>query len=317
MTAQPERITLLAGGVGGAKMAEGLAVSRFGDKLSIIGNIADDDEFHGLWVSPDIDTLMYTLAGVVDREQGWGLASDSFHTLEALTRLGAETWMRLGDLDFATHILRSQLWRQGQRPSRIVQYLASRLGVQTPILLPTDARLRTRLNTDMGWLSFQEYFVRERCRPTIQALDIAGAENAEATPEARAAIRDADLIIIAPSNPIVSIGPILAVPDIFSELRASSARKIAVSPLIGGHPLKGPADRMLRAQGFIADPLGLADFYAELIDALVIDHTDAVYAQSLQARGLEVFLENIVMQDLTDKISLAEAIVFRSSKRAT
>src|SRR5699024_3647908 len=200
-------IVLLAGGTGGAKMAEGLAASRYGDGLTVIGNIGDDHEFHGLWVSPDMDTLLYTLADVIDRDKGWGVADDTFHTLDALQRLGADTWMLLGDRDFATHILRTQLRHEDVRATEIAQTLATRLGVTTPILPPSDTPVRTRVQTDNGWLAFQEYFVRERCRPTVRDVEFDGVQQAKATPEVVQTIGDADLIIFAPSNPVVSIGP--------------------------------------------------------------------------------------------------------------
>jgi len=205
-TEQPYKITVLAGGVGGAKMAEGLAFSRYSEQLNIIGNVADDQQFHGLWVSPDIDTLTYTLAGLIDRDKGWGLKDESNRVLDALNRLGVDTWMYLGDQDFATHIYRSELRRQGVRPSAIASHIASRLGVKANIILPTDDRIQTRVKTDQGWLDFQSYFVREGCQPVIREFAIDGIEQATATEEALRAISEADLIVFAPSNPIVSIG---------------------------------------------------------------------------------------------------------------
>lgn len=303
------RITLLAGGVGGAKMAEGLARSRYGTALTIIGNIADDHEFHGLHVSPDIDTLIYSLADLVDREQGWGVAGDTYRTLDRLGTLGASTWMKLGDLDFATHIRRSELLRTGHRLTEIVEILAHHYGVDTPIRLPTDDPVRTRLKTDIGWLDFQEYFVRERCQPTVYEIIFDGAENAVATPESTSAMANADLILLAPSNPLVSIAPMLAVPGFEDAFRSSPAPKVAVSPLIGGRTVKGPADRMLEAQGYRADPVGLADFYGDLVDGFVIDRVDAGLAATLRETGFDVIEDDILMRGAGDKCRLAESIV--------
>lgn len=311
MSAIP-RVTLLAGGVGGAKLAEGLAASRYGRALTVIGNIADDHEFHGLHVSPDIDTLIYSLAGLVDRNQGWGLAGETYRTLDSLASLGAETWMKLGDLDFATHIRRSELLRTGHRLTEITDILAHYCGVKTPIRLPTDDPVRTRLNTEIGWLDFQEYFVRERCKPTVYEIAFIGAENSAPTPEALCAMAQADLILVAPSNPLVSIGPMLAVPGFADALRSSSAPKLAVSPLICGRTVKGPADRMLETQRYRPDPIGLADFYGNLVDGLVIDRVDKGLTTTLRDRGLDVIEDDILMRDADDKRRLAESVVSRA-----
>jgi LPPG:FO 2-phospho-L-lactate transferase len=278
----------------------------------VIGNIADDHEFHGLHVSPDIDTLIYRLSGLVDRDQGWGLTGDTYRTLERLATLGADTWMKLGDLDFATHIRRTELLRAGHRLTEIVAILARHCDVETPIRLPTDDPVRTQLKTDIGWLDFQEYFVRERCRPTVYDIAFAGAQNAEPTPEALLAIEDADLILVAPSNPLVSIAPMLAVPGFEQALRSSAAAKLAVSPLIGGRTVKGPADTMLKSQGYRPDPTGLADFYGDLMDGFVIDRVDGGLAQTLRDRGFDVIEDDILMRDIDDKRRLAEAIVARA-----
>tara|TARA_R110001583_G_C5616265_1_gene405829 strand:+ start:136 stop:1155 length:1020 start_codon:yes stop_codon:yes gene_type:complete len=306
---QTYKITVLAGGVGGAKMAEGLAFSRYGEQLSIIGNVADDQQFHGLWVSPDIDTLTYTLADLIDRDKGWGLNGESNHTLDALSRLGADTWMYLGDQDFATHIYRTEQRRQGVRPSEIARHIAHRLGVQANIILPTDDCIQNRVKTDQGWLDFQSYFVREQCQPQIEQFAIEGIEQATATEEALQAIAEADLIVFAPSNPIVSIGAILAIPGIREMLVRSSAYKVAVSPLINGQTVKGPADKMMTAAGYSCDQNGIADCYRGLIDALVIDPSDSDAAAGLMANGLAVLTIPTLMTTRRHKIDLAEAVV--------
>lgn len=303
------RITLLAGGVGGAKLAVGLAAICEPGQLSIIGNVADDQEFHGLWVSPDIDTLTYTLAGRIDSAKGWGLADESNRVLDGLKRLGCDSWMYLGDLDLATHILRTQLRSQGIRPSVIAQRIAESFGVQNKIILPTDDRLQTRIRTPEGWLSFQEYFVREQCQPEILDIQLDGVERATATPEALAAIREADLLILAPSNPIVSIGPILAVPGLGQAFALCNAVKVAVSPLIGGATVKGPADRMLSVSGYRCNNLGIADCYSDLIDGLIIDQRDQPEARALEERGLHVMTTNTLMLNDADKTRLARELL--------
>ncbi|WP_346796013.1 2-phospho-L-lactate transferase [Halomonas sp. Bachu 37] len=300
------RVTLLAGGVGGAKLAEGLAAVCAPERLSIIGNVADDHEFHGLWVSPDIDTLTYSLANLIDRQQGWGLADESHRVLKGLERLGCDTWMSLGDQDMATHIFRTQLRHQGIRPSTIAQSIADSLGVKVNMLLPTDDRLQTLVKTEQGWLAFQEYFVRERCQPEVREIRFEGADEARPTFEALEAIEQADVLLIAPSNPVVSIAPILAVPEIRRAVENSRATRIAVSPLIGGHTVKGPADRMLTAMGYRCSNAGVADSYAGLIDGLVIDEQDRADRAALEADGLQVLTTATLMTSAEEKTRLAQ-----------
>lgn len=312
MTSTP-RITLLSGGVGGAKLAEGLAMSSHGRQLTIIANVGDDMTFHGLHVSPDVDTLLYSLSDQVHRDQGWGLAGDSHRVLDRLSALGAaDTWMTLGDLDFATHIRRTELLRAGYRLTEIIEVLAEGYGVTTPIRVPTDDAVRTQIGTDDGWLEFQEYFVRERCQPAIRDIAFRGAENAKPAPEALAAIANADVLIIAPSNPLVSIGPMLAVPGFAEALRATPAHKVAMSPLIAGRTVKGPADDMLKARGLSPDPLGLAQFYGDLVDTFVIDTADEAFTSVLRENGFAVIADDILMHSAQDKRRLAESLVPRA-----
>ncbi|OMH39397.1 2-phospho-L-lactate transferase [Motiliproteus sp. MSK22-1] len=303
------KITLLAGGVGGAKMAEGLLHSRYGDNLTIIGNVADDQDFHGLWVSPDIDTLTYTLADQIDREKGWGLKDESNRTLDALNRLGVDTWMYLGDQDFATHIYRTEQRKLGVRPTDITSHIARQLGVETPILLPTDDVIQTRVRTTEGWMDFQSYFVKHRCEPLIKDFSIVGIKLAKPTPEALVAIADADLIVFAPSNPIVSIGAILAVPGIREAVTKSQAYKLAVSPLINGQTVKGPADKMMTAAGYSCDLFGIADCYEGLIDGLLVDQQDRSAVPGLAGRGLDVLATDTLMHSRANKIRVAETLM--------
>ncbi|CUH98636.1 2-phospho-L-lactate transferase [Leisingera aquaemixtae] len=314
-SAQKHKVTLLAGGVGGAKMAEGLAALP-DVALSVIGNVADDDDFHGLWVSPDIDTLTYSLADLIDRTQGWGVADESHRALETLNRLGADTWMSLGDRDFGLHIHRTMRRLKGDRPSDIARDVSRAFGVQAEILLPTDNKVQTRVRTDAGWLSFQEYFVRERCAPEVRELAFDGLAQARPAPEALAAIRQADLIVIAPSNPLVSIAPILGVPGITAALRAARAPKVAVSPFIGGKVVKGPADRMMAALGERADAAGVAARYRGLADTLVIDHADAGLAGEIRAMGLAPVCSEILMTTQEDKARLAREVADLGLARA-
>jgi LPPG:FO 2-phospho-L-lactate transferase len=309
------RTVLLAGGVGGAKMAEGLAAVLPADRLSIIGNVADDQEFHGLWVSPDIDTLTYTLAGLIDRERGWGLAGDTTNALARLAALGEPAWMTLGDQDLALHIHRTRRRAAGERASTIAADVARALSVGPAILLPTDDVVQTRVRTDEGWLSFQDYFVRLRCAPEVRALAYTGAADAKPTAEALDAIARAELIVLAPSNPLVSLAPILAIAGLRQALAGSRVPRLAVSPLIGGATVKGPADRMMTALGHEASAAGIARFYAGLIDMLAIDERDGADAEAVRAAGAEPLVLPTLMKSAEDKAALARALIAAGQAR--
>ena len=329
MSGAPMKIVLLSGGVGGAKMAEGLYHSKYHSRcrskhhsengnenhstLSVIGNVADDMSFHGLWVSPDIDTLTYTLAELIDTKQGWGLKDETNNTLTALARLGCDTWMSLGDKDFATHIYRTQQKKSGIRSSVIAKHIANSLGVTANILLPTDDVIQNRIRTEEGWLDFQSYFVQQGCQPDILDIAQSGIEDARPTPEALSAISEADLIIIAPSNPIVSINPIVNIPGMRAALKAAKAPVVAVSPIINGQTVKGPADKMMAAINFSSDVLGVADCYQGLIDGLVIDVADQQFSSQLEGRGLKVMVAQTLMKTRIDKVALAENVVAEMS----
>ncbi|MCI0346376.1 MAG: 2-phospho-L-lactate transferase, partial [Chloroflexi bacterium] len=256
----PPLTVALAGGVGGAKLAAGLR-AHLGERLTVVVNTADDLERHGLLVSPDHDTVMYTLAGLANREWGWGLEGETFAASEMLARYGEETWFRLGDRDLATHIVRTRALRDGARLTDVSRQLTRALDVAATILPMTDAGVRTEVRTDDGWLEFQDYFVRLHQAPTVHEVRFDGIEAASVSPEVAAAFDAAELIVVAPSNPIVSIGPILAVPGLRAAIdaaRARGVRVIAVSPIIAGRALKGPADRMLASLGHEATALGVA-----------------------------------------------------------
>ncbi|KZL10783.1 2-phospho-L-lactate transferase [Pseudovibrio sp. Ad26] len=315
----PTKVTLIAGGVGGAKMAEGLYHLE-NVELSIIGNIADDEAFHGLWVSPDIDTLTYTLADVIDRQQGWGVADEGHRALDTLSKLGDDTWMSLGDRDFGLHIYRTHRRRQGDRPTHIARDIAKSFGLECEMILPTDDTVQTRVRTEAGWLSFQEYFVKERCAPEVRELHYDHIEDAHATEEALNALTEADLIVVAPSNPLVSILPILKVPGILEAVKASKAPKIGVSPIINGGVVKGPADRMLSSLGYEASAFGVAQIYADFLDFFVIDHADEQHVTAINGLGLRTSLDTILMKTRDDKVRLAAALLAVSgvgSKKAS
>jgi LPPG:FO 2-phospho-L-lactate transferase len=307
----PHRILELAGGVGGAKLGEGLQ-AVVGERLTVVVNTADDTERHGLLVCADHDTVMYTLAGLENPEFGWGLAGDSWSVMSALERYGEEGWFRLGDHDLATHIVRTERLRRGERLTDVCRHLQARLGVVATILPMTDEPVRTQVRTDDGWLDFQDYFVRLRQAPEVREVRFEGVGDARPTAEVLAAIGDADVVIIAPSNPIVSVGPILAVPGMSEALagaRARGARIIAVSGIVGGKALKGPADRMLASLGHEPTALGVARGYAGLIDTFVLDAVDAALAPEVEALGIRAVVTDTIMTDDASRARLAASIL--------
>lgn len=303
------KVTLLAGGVGGAKAALGLSLSEFSKGLKVIGNVGDDQVFHGLWVSPDIDTLTYTLAGKVNRGQGWGLEGDQNKVLQGLTELGMDTWMQLGDMDFATHIFRTEQKRLGYKSQQVASQIAKANGVDTPIILPTNDVVQTKLRSGKAWLNFQDYFVRSRCQPAIDEIRYQDSEKAKATEESLAALANCDLIMIAPSNPLLSIGAILSIEEVKAQLMGSSAPVVAVSPIIAGAAIKGPACQLLTSLGYRPDVVGVASYYQDLIDVLVIDQQDAHYQPELEALGIKVQIDNILMETDKQKREVMSSIV--------
>lgn len=301
------RIALLSGGTGGAKLAAGLdAVLPAGD-LSIVVNTADDDEFWGLLVSPDIDAVLYRLAGLFNETTGFGVRDDTFHTLEMLGALGEETWFQLGDRDIGVHILRASLMRAGMRLTEAVADLARRLGIDARVMPMSDAPVRTRVLTGSGELSMQEWFVKDRCQPPVQRLRFAGIEAARATPEGRTAVLDADAVIIGPSNPVLSIDPIIAV---LGE-HLDRARVTVVSPVVGGRSLKGPTVDMLRDLGEDATALGVARRYAGIAASIVIDRTDAAFEERIRELGMRVLVDDTVMVGADGERRLAAALLLR------
>ncbi len=306
------RVVALAGGVGGAKLSHGLAAVLTPGELTIIVNTADDEEFHGLLVCPDHDTVVYTLAGLADRERGWGVAGETWSAAAMLERLGEPAWFRLGDRDLALHVHRARHLREGARLTEVNRGIQQSLGVSTPVLPMTDERVRTRVRTPGGWLAFQEYFVRLRQEPEVLEVAFDGIAAARPTPEVAASLAGAEAVVLCPSNPFVSIGPILAVPgmrDLLDATRARGARVAAVSPLVGGRALRGPADRMARSLGAESSSVGIARHYAGLIDALLVDDVDAAEVPRIAALGIEAVVGPTVMGDDASRAALATAAV--------
>jgi LPPG:FO 2-phospho-L-lactate transferase len=293
------KVVELAGGVGGAKLAEGLA-AHLGPDLTVVVNTGDDLELYGLAVWPDHDTVAYTLAGLDDEVRGWGLRDETWVVMDRLAALGDEPWFRLGDQDLATHVWRSERLRAGARPTDVALGLRSVMGLVPTVLPMADEPVRTEVRTDDGWLEFQEYFVHRRQAPTVHEVRFGGVASARATPEVEAAIAAADAVVIAPSNPIVSIGPLLALPGLGEALAAARGRGIpvvAMSGIIGGVALKGPADRMLASLGHESSALGVARLYRAVATAFVADAVDAAAVPAIEALGLRATAFDTVMSD--------------------
>jgi LPPG:FO 2-phospho-L-lactate transferase len=297
-------ITVLAGGVGAARFLRGLIDAVDQESITIIGNTGDDEEFLGLHVSPDLDTVVYTLADVVGPD-GWGIAGDTYTTLEQAKRLGEEAWFLLGDADLATHVERTRLLREGRSLSQATAAIAGAFGLRCRLLPMSDDRVRTVVTTDDGELSFQEYFVRRRWQDEVRGLRFDGAEASRPAPGVLEAIAEAEAVIVAPSNPLVSIGPLLAVPGVREALVATAAPVVAISPIVGGRALKGPADRMLAALGHESSAAGVARLYADFLDVLVLDREDADLAAEVEALGVRAVAADTVMRDAATGQALA------------
>ena len=302
-------IVVLTGGTGGAKLIEGLAAETDPVDLTVICNTGDDCVFHGLHISPDIDTIIYTLAGLSDSEKGWGIRGDTFVALEQLRRLGNDAWFNLGDKDLATHITRTRLLHEGEKLSAITDRIRRALGAQSTILPMSDERVETRVETSDGEISFQEFFVKQRWAPEALAVRFAGAEKSRPAPGVIDAIRHAEAIIVCPSNPITSIGPILAVPAIRAALEKAEAPVIGVSPIIGKVAISGPAHKLMSACGWDASPLGVAQCYAGLLDMLVISKEDRAMIHPIETLGLHAVCSDIRMNSRADKQRLAGEVL--------
>lgn len=302
-------IVVLAGGVGAARFLQGVVQVVPPEEITIIANTGDDREFYGLHVSPDVDIVMYTLAGIVDEKQGWGIRNDTEHTMQRLISLGHEDWFKLGDQDLATHIHRTMLLRQGQPLSTITEGLRQRMGVKPRIIPMSDNLVATHIQTPGGLIHFEEYFAKNRCQDEVLGIEFIGAKEAKPAPGVIDAIKQAEAILIAPSNPIVSIGTILAVPGIHDALHEASGMVVAVSPLVGGAPIKGPADKLMRALHMEASAVGVTRCYRDFLDVMVIDQQDAHLAEQVEDLGIPCVVTDTIMRDMEHKAALARTVV--------
>lgn len=302
----PGNVVVLAGGVGAARFLEGVVQVVDPARVTAVVNTGDDAEFYGLTVSPDVDIVLYTLAGLVEPSQGWGIRSDTYAVLEMLERLGRERWFLLGDRDLAVHIHRTELLRQGLTPSQVTDDLRRRLGLTVEVLPMSDQPVRTAIRTPDGWLPFQEYFVRRRAADEVVEIRYDGAETARPAPGLLDRIARASAVLLSPSNPLVSIGTILAVPGVRDALRSTPARIVGISPIVGGATIKGPADRMMRGLGLEVSAVGVAQAYADFLDVLIVDQQDADLAGRIEALGVRAVVADTIMRDLEVKRALAQ-----------
>lgn len=308
-------LVALAGGVGGSRFARGLHAAAPHADLSVIVNTGDDVTLHGLRISPDVDTVLYALSGVVDEKRGWGPRGDTFQCMHALDRLGGETWFRLGDLDLATHLRRTELLAQGWTPTQVTTELAARLGIAGVKVRPmTDAPVETwvELLDEQRWVHFQEYFVHRRTDVAIRGVDVRGLAEAAAAPGVLEALQAADAIFLCPSNPFVSIGPILSVPGVREAIEQARRRGVyvaAVSPLIGGATIKGPAARMLSELGYAPTAAGVLGVYAGLVDVYLIDPVDADLADEVRGYGARPLVTDALMRGRRGEARLARALL--------
>lgn len=299
-------IAVLTGGTGGAKFLQGVVRVLPPEQVTAIINTGDDVTWWGLNISPDVDSVMYGLAGLLSRERGWGLEGDTFECLERMRALGEPTWFQLGDRDLATHVRRTGMLRSGKTLTAVTAELAASFGVTSRLLPMTDDRVETRVLTSRGELAFQEYFVRERWKLPVRKVRFAGMEKAKPTAEVLRAIANADVIVVAPSNPVTSIGPILAVPGIREALRSSPAPRVAISPIISGKAFSGPADQLMAAHGFPPTVAGVAAMYRDFLHTLIIDDSDAATVGEIEALGVRAICTSTVMSSEESKRSLAQ-----------
>lgn len=312
---RPHTVTALAGGIGAAKFLTGLVETMDPSNITVIANTGDDIELHGLRICPDIDTVLYTLAGVVDPERGWGVRDDSFECLKWLGLYGASTWFNLGDRDMATHLRRTSRLAEGASLSQVTEEMTNALGVKVRVLPMTDSYAPTIVRTDEGRMHLQEYFVRRRCEPNIRAIEYQNIERTRPAPGVLESIARAELIIVCPSNPFISIGPILAVPGVREALLHGTAKIAAVSPIVGGRAIKGPAAAMLRDLGFEVSATAVSRMYRDFVRIFVLDQTDAALAPRVEAMGMRTVVTNTIMESKADKRALAEMILNASMLR--
>jgi LPPG:FO 2-phospho-L-lactate transferase len=309
MTTLRDHVVLLVGGVGGAKLAVGLANALPPGALSIIVNTGDDFEHLGLSISPDLDTVLYSLACLANPETGWGLAGDTFQAMAMVERYGGPTWFRLGDRDLATSLVRTSMLRQGQSLTEVTRHLSTALGIEHTILPMTDQPLRTCLGTSQGFLTFQEYFVRDRWQPAVQSIRFEGVEKAQPSASVIQALEQAALIVFGPSNPFLSLDPILAIPGIRERITQSAAPCIAVSPIIGGQAVKGPAAKLMAEIALDVSPVGITKHYEDLLDGIILDTVDSHLCQLIEQLNVHVTARDILMTSLVQKTELAESLL--------
>jgi LPPG:FO 2-phospho-L-lactate transferase len=302
-------VVALAGGTGAAKLLRGLAPLLSPGELLVIGNTGDDAEIWGLHVSPDLDTVCYALGGLLDEARGWGLRGETFHALERMGCLGEPTWFGLGDRDLATHLHRTRLVREGRSLSEVTAAIAAALGVSHRVLPMSDDPVRTRILGPEGWLDFQEYFVRDKAQTEVRAVDYAGAAAARPAPGLVDAVARARAVLVCPSNPITSVGPILAVPGIAAALAATPARIVAVSPIVGDAPVSGPAGRLMAASGLPVSAAGVARAYAPWLDALIVDARAPGAAAAVAAEGVEAIVADTMMTGRAAETALARRVL--------
>lgn len=301
----------LAGGVGGAKLTEGLAACLSPKALTIVVNTGDDFEHLGVHVSPDLDTVMYTLAGVSNRATGWGRAEETWHFIGAIEQLGGPGWFKLGDKDLATNVLRTERLRAGESLSSVTRALCERLGLRHPIVPMSNDTVRTFVYTDQGWLAFQEYFVKLRCEPRLLQLEFAGAERAQPSAAFVDVLHSPELaaVIVCPSNPYLSIAPIMAIPAIEAWWKARRVPVVAVSPIVGGQAIKGPAAKIMAELGAEVSALGVARHYGDRVDAWVIDQQDRAQVSAIEVLGKRVLVTDTIMRSREDAARLASEVV--------
>ena len=303
------KIVALAGGTGAARFLRGLCRLVDPRDLTIVGNTGDDAEIWGLHISPDLDTVCYTLAGLIDQTKGWGVKDETFHALEQIERFGEPTWFNLGDRDLATHLHRTRLLREGGTLSQATAAIAAALGVGPRVLPMSDQPVRTRILGPDGWLDFQEYFVREKAQSAVQSVAYAGAAAAGPAPGVLQALREARVVIVCPSNPITSIGPILAVPGIVSALEDTAAVTIAISPIVGDAPVSGPAGRLMAACGLPVSAAGVARVYSPWLDRLVLDERDRGQGPEVEALGVSPVVADTLMTSRDAEAALARRVL--------
>jgi len=302
-------IAVLTGGTGGAKLAEGLLEASPVENLTFIVNTADDLEWWGLHISPDLDSITYAAAGRLSRERGWGVQDDTFYCLQAMADLSEPIWFNIGDSDLAVHLVRSKLLAGGKTLSEATAEICQKLGVRARILPMCDSRVETRIDTPVGELGFQEYFVKRWYQDPVRSVRFGGALDAQAAPGVIEAIRSASAVLIAPSNPVTSIGPILAVPGIRKALQETRATVTAVSPIIGNAAVSGPAGTLMAAQGLPVSIVGVAEAYRDFLDLLIVDISDSESARQLEESGLRVHCTDTLMKTMEDKFRLARTVL--------